>query len=322
LAQTRFASLSFRSLRVVTHVVCETDPDKFLAGAVNGTIGLYSVQGMQKLGAAYRARCEFAPFPDLTSVNSNCDDTYETCPARPFLSPLLIFPPLFPYSLCLVSGYSTSLSCYDIPTGKLLHRWADVHEDNMNVVKFGHLSPWLFATSSTDFSIKIFDMRVPSLPDNPILHGQTDHTCLMVVFSPDDRFVLSSSEDNEIRQWNVAQRQLEFEIDHLPKRKNGENYSRSYYMNRGQYIITGSCDQSQIFVTSSLDGRLIREVELADIKGHPASAKSVYCQSLRGDPMFPNRFSVISSYDSRDERGMPQFRLVSVELGAKELIGD
>jgi WD40 repeat protein len=277
---------------------------------------------MQKLGAAYRARCEFAPFPDLTSVNSNCDDTYETCPARPFLSPLLIFPPLFPYSLCLVSGYSTSLSCYDIPTGKLLHRWADVHEDNMNVVKFGHLSPWLFATSSTDFSIKIFDMRVPSLPDNPILHGQTDHTCLMVVFSPDDRFVLSSSEDNEIRQWNVAQRQLEFEIDHLPKRKNGENYSRSYYMNRGQYIITGSCDQSQIFVTSSLDGRLIREVELADIKGHPASAKSVYCQSLRGDPMFPNRFSVISSYDSRDERGMPQFRLVSVELGAKELIGD
>lgn len=271
------------------------DPDKFLAGGVNGRIGVYSVEAM-KAGA--KPIVPFSPFPDLTSVNTNCTDQH-----------------------VIVSGYSKHLNFYDIPTGKLLNVFRNMHDSNMNVVKFAHHSPFLFATSSTDCSIKLFDVRVPDLPHNHVFHQRTEHQCLMVCWSPDDRFLLSSAEDNEIKQWLSSDGRLHLDINHLPKRKNEENYSRSYYMNGGKYIITGSCDQSQIFVTSSSDGRLIREIELSDIAGHPANAKSVYCQSLRGDPIFNNRLALLSSYDSRDENGNNIFKLISVQLGVDELLG-
>lgn len=192
----------------------------------------------------------------------------------------------------------------------------NIHSNNVNVAKFAHKNPWLFSTSCIDGSIKIFDVRMPDLVNNHIFEGKTKNPCLMVCFSPDDRYVLSSSEDNEICQWDVNERRMDLNIDHLPKRLTGKNYSRSYYMSHGKLIITGSVDQGQIFVTSSVDGKLVREIELGDIPGQPTYAKAVKCQSLRGDPVFPSRFAVISSYDGRSPTsGEFEYKLVTVDLG-------
>ena len=58
----------------------------------------------------------------------------------------------------------------------------------------------------------------------------------MVVFSPDDRYLLASAVDNEIRQYTCGDGRLHTLFD-TPKRNSLHNYTRSYYMNGGEYII-------------------------------------------------------------------------------------
>lgn len=58
---------------------------------------------------------------------------------------------------------------------------------------------------------------------------------VMVVFSPDDKYLLVSAVDNEVRQYLLdGTIHTHFETPH---RGSSHNYTRSYYMNGGDYII-------------------------------------------------------------------------------------
>jgi WD40 repeat protein len=104
----------------------------------------------------------------------------------------------------------------------------------------------------------------------------------MVCFSPDDRFLLSSAVDNEVREVCVPDGRvyITFDIqvpprachtyvirdsdaDTLQKRGSRQNYTRSYYMNGGEYIITGSCQESVVRVYNALTGQYHSEVNYA-----------------------------------------------------------
>jgi WD40 repeat protein len=51
---------------------------------------------------------------------------------------------------------------YDIETGRLVHTYNAIHDDFINVLKFSNQDPNLFATSSFDKTIKMWDIREKS----------------------------------------------------------------------------------------------------------------------------------------------------------------
>ncbi len=65
---------------------------------------------------------------------------------------------------------------------------------------------------------------------------QSEKGNVMVVFSADDKYLLSSAVDNEIRQYTCADGRLHTYFD-TPRKHSAHNYTRSYYMNNGEYII-------------------------------------------------------------------------------------
>lgn len=112
-------------------------------------------------------------FEQLTSVHINSTDDY-----------------------FLASGYSKHVGMYDLRTGKRLEIFTDLHEEHINVVKFAHHSPFLFATSSFDKEIKMWDIRIKA--GKPLYTTRSNRGNVMVCFSRDDHYLLSSAVDNEV----------------------------------------------------------------------------------------------------------------------------
>ena len=75
----------------------------------------------------------------------------------------------------------------------------------------------------------------------PRAECRSDSSIVMICFSPDDTFLLSSAIDNELRQYTTVDGRLCLKIDSA---RTGclENYTRSYYMNGGDVIISGSSE--------------------------------------------------------------------------------
>lgn len=112
-------------------------------------------------------------FEQLTSVHVNSSDEY-----------------------FLASGYSRNVGLYDLCTGKQLQVFNDLHQQHINVVKFAHHSPNLFATSSFDKEIKMWDLRQKVRA--PLYTVRSMGGNVMVCFSRDDYYLLSSAVDNEV----------------------------------------------------------------------------------------------------------------------------
>lgn len=115
----------------------------------------------------------YVEFDQLTSVHVNSTD-----------------------ELFLASGYSKDVALYDISSGKRIQVFTDMHRQHINVVKFANHSPSLFATSSFDQDIKMWDLR-----QKPVQPCYTTSSCrgnVMVCFSPDDHYLLASAIDNEV----------------------------------------------------------------------------------------------------------------------------
>jgi len=231
----------------------------------------------------------FPEFLELTSVHANCTDT-----------------------LFVASGYSHDVGLFDLVSGKQINTFKDVHTEHINVIKFSNHNPNLFATSSFDKMIKLWDLRVPPL--QPVYARESDHGNVMVVFSTDDQFLLASAVDNEIRQYTCADGRLHTLFD-TPRRNSLHNYTRSYYMNNGEYIIVGSCDENIVRVYNAGTGRLFREVEMSHL---PSQYGTLYIQSLRGDPLIPFNFTVLVSYNP----AIIASRLVHVSLLESPFSGD
>eukprot|EP00026_Physarum_polycephalum_P002456 Phypoly_transcript_02463.p1 GENE.Phypoly_transcript_02463~~Phypoly_transcript_02463.p1 ORF type:complete len:915 (+),score=141.40 Phypoly_transcript_02463:75-2747(+) len=255
------------------------DPMKFLAGSDNGAVSMYDVRLMQE--KKNPVSFNFPEFADLTSVHANCTDT-----------------------LFAASGYSHDVGLFDLVCGKQLSTFKEVHSEHINVIKFSNHNPNLFATSSFDRMIKLWDLRLPPL--QPVYARESKAGNVVVVFSPDDKYLLASAVDNEIRQYVCGDGRLHTLFD-TPKRNSQHNYTRSYYMNSGEYVIVGSCDENIVRVYNAGTGRLFREVEMAQL---PTQYGTLYIQSLRGDPLLPFNFTVLVSYNP----AVISSRLVHVSL--------
>lgn len=115
----------------------------------------------------------FDEFDQLTSVHVNSTD-----------------------ELFLASGYSKNIALYDINNGRRLQVFADMHKEHINVVKFSNHSPSIFATSSFDQDVKLWDLR--QKPLQPCYTASSSKGNVMVCFSPDDHYLLVSAVDNEV----------------------------------------------------------------------------------------------------------------------------
>ncbi|KAF2320979.1 hypothetical protein GH714_032380 [Hevea brasiliensis] len=258
-------------------------PSKLIAGSDNGSLKLYDVEHMPPtLTGIYSGAgsVTFDDFDQLTSVHVNATD-----------------------ELFLASGYSKNVALYDINSGRRIQMFTDMHREHINVVKFSNHSPSIFATSSFDHDVKLWDLR--QKPMQPCYTTSSSNGNVMVCFSPDDHYLLVSAVDNEVRQLLAVDGRphLNFEISSTAS---SQNYTRSYYMNGRDYIISGSCDEHVVRVCCAQTGRRLKDISL---EGRGLGT-SMYVQSLRGDPFRDFNLSILAAY----MRPNSKYEIVKVNL--------
>lgn len=149
---------------------------QIIAGSDNGTLRLYDIQHFPTTNRGVyqnRGSVIFDEFDQLTSVHVNSTD-----------------------EKFLASGYSKNVALYDISSGRRLQVFTDMHREHINVVKFSNHSPSLFATSSFDQDVKMWDIRQNAT--QPCYTASSSRGNVMVCFSPDDHYLLVSAVDNEV----------------------------------------------------------------------------------------------------------------------------
>ncbi|XP_076934884.1 protein DWD HYPERSENSITIVE TO UV-B 1-like [Bidens hawaiensis] len=247
-------------------------PTKLISGSDNGLLKLYDIQqvpstnnGIYTSGTSV----SFDEFDQLTSVHVNSSD-----------------------ELFVASGYSEHVALYDISTGKRVQVFTNMHQEHINVVKFANHSPSMFATSSFDHDVKMWDLRQkPIHPCYTVSSGQGN---VMVCFSPDDHYLLASAVDNEVKQLLAVDGRLHLDFG-IPATGSSQNYTRSYYMNGRDYILSGSCDEHVVRICSAQTGKRLRDISLEG----KSSGSSMFVQSLRGDPFRDFNLSVLAAYLSQ-----------------------
>ncbi|KAB5541269.1 hypothetical protein DKX38_014243 [Salix brachista] len=258
-------------------------PSKLIAGSDNGSLKLYDIEHLPPtvtsmyLGAG---SITFDDFDQLTSVHINSTD-----------------------ELFLASGYSKNVALYDINCGRRIQVFTDMHREHINVVKFSNHSPSIFATSSFDHDVKLWDLRLK--PIQPCYTNSSSRGNVMVCFSPDDHYLLASAVDNKVRQLLAVDGRLHLSFDIEPT-GSSQNYTRSYYMNGRDYIISGSCNEHVVRVCCAQTGRRLRDISLEG-KGF---GTSMYVQSLRGDPFRDFNMSILAAH----LRPNSKYEIVKVNL--------
>ncbi|PHU25168.1 hypothetical protein BC332_03500 [Capsicum chinense] len=245
------------------------NPSKLLAGSDSGSLRLYDINDtLQKAesGCSSSSPVVFDKFEQLTSLHVNStDDQF------------------------LTSGYSKKVAIYDTCSGKRLHLFTDMHQEPINVAKFAHHSPDLLVTSSFDRDVKLWDLR--QTPNQPCYTASSSRGNVMACFSPDDLYLLVSAVDNEVKQLLSVdgRQQTDFGI---ASTGSAHNYTRSYYMNGRDYVISGSSDESIVRICCAQTGRRLRDYYLED---HVLESP-ILVQSLRSDPFRHFHMAVLASY--------------------------
>ncbi|KAG5528533.1 hypothetical protein RHGRI_029273 [Rhododendron griersonianum] len=246
----------------------KTYPSKFLAGSDNGALRLYDMNDLlPNIADGYASPCNVTVgnFEQLTSVHVNATDDQ-----------------------LIASGYAKHVAIYDINSGKCLQLFKDMHQGPINVAKFAHHSPSIFVTSSFDRDIKMWDCR--QNPIRPCYTVSSSRGNVMACFSPDDHHVLVSAVDNEVKQLMAVDGSLHTKFE-IPPTGSSHNYTRSYYLNGRDYIISGSSDESVVRICCAQTGRRLRDVYLED----RSSRTSMFVQSLRGDPFRHFQMAVLAT---------------------------
>lgn len=265
-------------------------PNMFLAGTDAGSVHLYNVDWMR---SGFKGGCVQAcdAFEGLTSIHVSSDDRH-----------------------FVVSGYSRHVGLFDLETGTRLEDLHNCHDMHINVLKFSNHNPNVFVTSSFDRYVKKWDLREsrPGGGRRPLFERCSEQGNVMVCFSPDDEYLLVSAVDNEVRQYLASDGRLHHRFD-IPQTKQVGNYTRSYYMNGRDYIITGSCKEDVVRVYNAQSGLLFRELEM-DVK----HSGLVYVQSLRANPHREYNMSVLLACEGRSQRdgatAFPCDTLANVDL--------
>ncbi|KAL0350529.1 UNVERIFIED_CONTAM: hypothetical protein Sradi_4202100 [Sesamum radiatum] len=257
-------------------------PSKLLVGSDGGSLRLYDINCVRpKVEDGYcNPAVVFDDFEQLTSVHINSTD-----------------------DRCLTSGYSKKVAIYDICTGQRLQLFTDMHREPINVAKFANHSPNLFVTSSFDRDIKMWDSR--QKPWQPCYTASSSRGNVMVVFSPDDLYLLVSAVDNEVKQLLAVDGRLHMDLG-IVSTGSAHNYTRSYYMNGRDYIITGSCEEPTIRICCAQTGRRLRDISLEDT----GWGSSIFVQSLRSDPFRHFHMAVLAAY----ARPISKYEIIKVNL--------
>ncbi|KAG9129805.1 hypothetical protein Leryth_016031 [Lithospermum erythrorhizon] len=243
-------------------------PSKLIAGSDNGSLRLYDILHTTETtgilpGSSF---VTFNDFDQLTSVHVNSTD-----------------------EVFLASGYSRDVVLYDINSGRRLQVFANMHREHINVVKFSNHSPSMFATSSFDQDVKMWDLR--QKPHHPCYTASSSRGNVIVCFSPDDKYLLVSAVDNEVKQLLVSDGRLHLDFA-ISSTGSPQNYTRSYYMNGNDYVISGSCDENIVRICCAQTGRRLKDVTLEG-KG---SRATMFVQSLRSDPFKDFNMGILAAY--------------------------
>ncbi|XP_021632798.1 uncharacterized protein LOC110629901 isoform X4 [Manihot esculenta] len=252
-------------------------PSKLIAGSDNGSLKLFDIKYMLPKVADVNCSSGVVSFDDfepLTSVHVNStDDQF------------------------LASGYSKDVALYDINSRRRIQLFTNMHREPINVAKFSHHSPFIFATSSFDRDVKLWDLR--QKPEQPCYTASSSRGNVMVCFSPDDQYLLVSAVDNEVKQLLTVDGRLHMNFE-ITSTGSAHNYTRSYYLNGRDHIISGSCDENVVRVCCAQTGRRVKDIYLEDSD----SGNSLFVQSLRGDPF---RLHTSFSVSTRNEEKVIKF---------------
>lgn len=250
--------------------------DLFLSGSNDGTIHVYNVEWMRtgERGGCVHG-CE--SFDGLTSLHANCDD-----------------------SIFAVSGNQRHVGLYNLETGARVETIENCHNASINVIKFANRNPNVLVTSSFDRYVKKWDLRERRVGGErrPVFQAKSRTDNVMACISPDDSRLLVSAEDNEVRQYLAVDGRLEREFN-IPKTGSNMNFTRSYYMNDRDYIITGSCMEDVVRIYNARTGAMFSEVDMDN--RDMMHGRKLYVQSLRANPHRSFNFSVLlaSNIESR-----------------------
>ncbi|KAL7101462.1 hypothetical protein ACP275_08G055400 [Erythranthe tilingii] len=248
-------------------------PSKLLVGSDSGSLRLYDVSNN-------KSTVDFDDFEQLTSVHVNSSD-----------------------DRCLTSGYSKKVAIYDITTGKRFQLFTEMHSEPINVAKFSNHNPNLFVTSSFDRDVKMWDSR--QKPLRPCYTVSNSRGIVMVLFSHDDLYLLVSGVDNEVKQLLAVDGKIQTDFG-IVSSGSGHNYTRSYYMNGRDYIISGSCEEPIIRICCAQTGRRLRDISLEG----SGRGSSIFVQSLRSDPFRHFHMAVLVAY----ARPMSKYEIIKVNL--------
>lgn len=216
--------------------------DKFISGSSMGKVCLGTTNCETNKIQNTNIIKEYPSFDRLTSVHVNCND-----------------------SLLLLSGYTTSVDILDMETGVAVYNYQNIHQDHINISRFCNRSPNLFATSSFDGTIKTWDLRMNHLSSNDtsqcIYTLQCNSGIVMINFSNDDNFILSSGVDNEINQYLFMTGEKHLSYNIASTGLDG-NFSRAYYSASGSHVIAGSCEESSVKMLCAYTGENIANIEI------------------------------------------------------------
>jgi len=165
----------------------------------------------------------------------------------------------------LLSGFSRTVALYDLPTGRRIQNFTNIHTGFVNISRFAHQSPHLFATASFDATCKVWDLRRPVLADKAVRTLVRPTLNVMCTFSHDDRHLLVSGVDSSLGQYSVDRNFTawpdKFEI---PSTESRTNYRRSVYNSDSSRIVTAATDSSVVHVLN-LDGTTAGDARFAGI---------------------------------------------------------
>jgi hypothetical protein len=233
----------------------------FVTGSGGGSLVHHEWERGQKLKSA-----EFYKFEKLTSIHLNATETSLLC-----------------------SGYQHNVEIIDLETGTVSLTYEDVHTEHINISRFTNHSPHIFATCSFDKHTKVWDTRMN--PKRHIYDCVSEEGNVMLTFSPDDLYLLVSATDNEVKQYLTVDGRLQCAMDMTPLRSNN-NYTRSYYMNGGDLVISGSSEQDELRINCAHTGAALHTAKL-----YPNRCDDgLYVQSLRGSNFDPYSFAVLVNY--------------------------
>ena len=98
----------------------------------------------------------------------------------------------------------------------------------------------------------MWDLR--QKPTHPLYTTTNLRGNVMVCFSRDDHYILSSTIDNEVKQHLAVDGRLHMKFD-IAATGSTQNYTWSYYMNGRDYIISGSCEENVVRICCAQTGR-------------------------------------------------------------------